>query len=55
MRGMVGLYLNPPDRALALCVDEKPQIQAPDRTKPLCPGSPVSIWRSTTAARTKRR
>jgi transposase len=31
------LYLNPPDRALVLCVDEKPQIQALDRTQPLLP------------------
>jgi Homeodomain-like domain len=31
---VVGLYLNPPDRALVLCVDEKSQIQALDRTQP---------------------
>ncbi len=31
---IVGLYLNPPDRALVLCVDEKSQIQALDRTQP---------------------
>jgi hypothetical protein len=36
----VGLYLNPPDRALVLCVDEKSQIQALDRTQPLLPMRP---------------
>ena len=34
VRDIVGLYLNPPDRALVLCVDEKSQIQALDRTRP---------------------
>ena len=34
---VVGLYLNPPDKALVLCVDEKSQIQALDRTQPGCP------------------
>lgn len=34
---IVGLYLNPPDRALVLCVDEKSQIQALDRTQPGLP------------------
>jgi transposase len=34
---MVGLYLNPPENALVLCVDEKPSIQALDRTQPLLP------------------
>ena len=37
MRDIVGLYLNPPDRALVLCVDEKSQIQALDRTAPILP------------------
>src|SRR6266545_2418581 len=37
VRDIVGLYLNPPDRALVLCVDEKAQIQALDRTQPLLP------------------
>jgi transposase len=37
---VVGLYLNPPDRALVLCVDEKSQIQALDRTQPLLPLRP---------------
>jgi transposase len=34
---VVGLYLNPPDNALVLCVDEKTQIQALDRTQPILP------------------
>jgi transposase len=34
---IVGLYLNPPENALVLCVDEKPGIQALDRTQPLLP------------------
>jgi putative transposase len=37
VRDVVGLYLNPPDNALVLCVDEKTQIQALDRTQPLLP------------------
>ena len=37
VRDIVGLYLNPPERALVLCVDEKSQIQALDRTQPLLP------------------
>ena len=40
VRDVVGLYLNPPDRALVLCVDEKSQIQALDRTRPLLPLRP---------------
>ena len=40
VRDIVGLYLNPPDRALVLCVDEKPQIQALERTAPLLPMQP---------------
>jgi hypothetical protein len=35
VRDIVGLYLDPPDRALVLCVDEKAQIQALDRSQPL--------------------
>jgi transposase len=34
---VVGLYLNPPDKAVVLCVDEKSQIQALDRTQPSLP------------------
>jgi len=37
VRDIVGLYLNPPDKALVLCVDEKSQIQALDRTQPILP------------------
>lgn len=37
LHDIVGLYLNPPDRALVLCVDEKSQIQALDRTQPGLP------------------
>lgn len=37
VRDIVGLYLNPPDNALVLCVDEKSQIQALDRTQPMLP------------------
>jgi transposase len=37
LRDVVGLYLNPPDKALLLCVDEKSQIQALDRTQPALP------------------
>jgi transposase len=37
VRDIVGLYLNPPDHAVVLCVDEKSQIQALDRTAPLLP------------------
>jgi hypothetical protein len=37
VRDIVGLYLNPPDHALVLCVDEKSQIQALDRSQPLLP------------------
>src|SRR5689334_5792481 len=40
VRDIVGLYLNPPDRALVLCVDEKSQIQALDRTAPILPLRP---------------
>lgn len=37
VRDVVGLYLNPPDKALVLCVDEKSQIQALNRTQPVLP------------------
>ena len=37
VRDIVGLYLSPPTRAVVLCVDEKSQIQALDRTQPLLP------------------
>lgn len=47
VRDIVGLYLDPPRRALVLCVDEKSQIQALDRTQPLLPLSPGQIERRT--------
>ncbi len=37
IRDVVGLYLNPPERAIVLCVDEKSQIQALERTQPILP------------------
>jgi transposase len=40
LHDVVGLYLNPPDKALVLCVDEKSQIQALDSTRPLLPLRP---------------
>jgi len=40
VRDLVGLYLNPPDKALVLSVDEKGQIQALDRTQPVLPLRP---------------
>jgi len=40
LRDIVGLYLDPPDKALVLCVDEKRQIQALDRTQPALPLRP---------------
>jgi transposase len=47
VRDIVGLYLEPPDRALVLCVDEKTQIQALDRTRPLLPMRPGQVERRT--------
>jgi len=44
---IVGLYLSPPDRALVLCVDEKGQVQALDRTQPLLPLRPGQAERRT--------
>jgi transposase len=40
VRDIVGLYLNPPTQAMVLCVDEKSQIQALDRTQPILPLAP---------------
>ena len=45
VRDIVGLYLAPPDKALVLCVDEKTQIQALDRSQPLLPMRPGQIER----------
>lgn len=47
VRDIVGLYLSPPERALVLCVDEKSQIQALDRTQPLLPMRPGQVERRT--------
>ena len=43
----MGLYMNPPDRALVFCVDEKSQIQALDRTQPMLPMRPGQVERRT--------
>jgi len=47
VRDIVGLYLDPPERALVLCVDEKSQIQALDRTAPSLPILPTTPARRT--------
>jgi transposase len=47
VRDIVGLYMNPPDRALVLCVDEKSQIQALDRSAPRLPMRPGQAERRT--------
>ena len=47
VRDVVGLYMAPPDRAIVLCVGEKSQIQALDRTQPLLPMRPAQTERRT--------
>ena len=47
VRDLVGLYLNPPDAAVVLCVDHKSQIQALDRTAPILPLLPGTPQRRT--------
>ena len=47
VRDVVGLYLNPPDHAVVLCVDEKTGIQALDRTRPSLPMRPGQVERRT--------
>jgi transposase len=47
VRDVVGLYLSPPERAVVLCVDEKSQIQALDRTAPVLPMLPGVPGRAT--------
>ena len=47
VRDIVGLYLNPPDAAVVLCVDEKSQIQALDRSAPILPLMPGTPQRRT--------
>jgi hypothetical protein len=43
VRDVVGLYLDPPERAMVLCIDEKPQIQAIEGTAPVLPMRPGQI------------
>jgi transposase len=47
VRDVVGLYMNPPERAIVLCVDEKSQVQALDRSQPLLPMRPGQPERHT--------
>jgi transposase len=47
VKDICGLYLNPPERAVVLCVDEKSQIQALDRTAPILPMLPGTPARAT--------
>lgn len=47
VRDVVGLYMSPPERAIVLCVDEKSQLQALDRTQPLLPMTPGQAERQT--------
>jgi transposase len=44
---VVGLYHNPPEKAVVLCVDEKTQVQAVNRTQPILPMTPGTIERGT--------
>ena len=47
VRDIIGLYVDPPEHAVVLCVDEKTQIQALDRTQPLLPMRPGQVERCT--------
>ncbi len=47
VRDVVGLYMRPPDNAVVLCVDEKSQVQALDRTQPILPMQPGRTERRT--------
>ena len=47
VRDVVGLYMNPPENAIVLCIDEKSQVQALDRTQPLLPLQPGQTERRT--------
>jgi transposase len=47
VRDVVGLYMNPPEHAVVLCVDEKTSIQALDRTQPSLPMRPGQVERRT--------
>ena len=57
VRDIVELYLDPPLKAMVLCVDEKSQIQALDRTQPILPLLPASLSdaRTTTSATARPR
>ena len=46
VRDIVGLYMNPPEHAIVLCVDEKSQVQALNRTQPILPLGPAEPTRS---------
>ena len=47
VRDVVGLYLSPPEKAVVLCIDEKPQVQALERTQPVLPMAPARTERGT--------
>ena len=47
VRDVVGLYLSPPEKAIVLCIDEKPQVQALERTQPVLPLAPARTARAT--------
>jgi transposase len=47
VRDVVGLYLSPPQKAIVLCVDERPQVQALERTQPVLPMAPARTRRAT--------
>jgi transposase len=47
VRDVVGLYLSPPQKAIVLCIDEKPQVQALERTQPVLPMAPARTQRTT--------
>jgi transposase len=47
VRDVVGLYMNPPEHAIVLSIDEKSQVQALDRTQPLLPMEPWQVERHT--------
>ena len=51
VRDIVGLQIGPPKRALVTCMNEKPQIQAPDRTQPMLPMRPDQFERRTPTIR----
>ena len=47
VRDVAGLYLSPPEKAVVLCVDEKPQVRALERTQPVLPSAPGRTERAT--------